>query len=1148
MLKYASAWSLILLFATLAAQRAIAQQGTGVILGTVTDSSGAAVPGATVTVANTGTNFTVTVSTGAQGEYITPPLSVGEYRVTVDRTGFKSVVRTGIVLQVDDRGEVDFRLGVGSVRQVVEVTGAAPLVNTSNATIGDVIGNKAITNLPLDGRNTLALMFLSPNVTSEAGPTNSGFADRGTVLSAVSINGAVSGIDSLLLDGVDNNQSYLGDLNVNPAVDAVQEFKVQSGAMSAEFGFTLGGVVNMVTKSGTNQFHGSLYEFVRNNDFDARNAFATTVAPYHYNQYGGSIGGPIWVPRLYDGHSRSFFFYNIEQYHYNYVVNAINTMPTLAERTGDFSNLRGTNGALIPIYNPASTRPNPSGSGYIRDPFPNNIIPPSLIDPVALNVMNLLIPTPNQAPTNVLTQANNYMSANAVKQSMNQFTLRLDQRFSDKNSGFGRYVYYTPITNYGNGVALDTPLWSYRHDDYENWNLALGDTHTFTTMLFNEFRLGVLRNNFPYTTASYGQHIVRTIGLPASVPDVEIPGFSIPGIPSPDDIFGFRGGTTWELNDFITRVHGSHTITLGADFRLEQGNNLQEQYPSGNFTFAATLTGNPLSQAGTGYGIATFLTGATSAASGATYEGEAEKGHSASFFVQDDWRMKRSFTLNLGLRYDYQPWAMERNNGIANFLPNEANPLNGLQGRLGFAGVDFQGSPLGATPTPWGPRVGFAWDIAGSGKTVIRGGYGIYYETNMIRDLFGNTQGFATTTTTYNPPGGNSNLPVLYLHNGFPTPLTPPLGRALGPSGFLGQTIGYDMPNAKLPTAQQWDFSVQRQLPGRWVVEVAYAGNHGTHMISWTYNDAMNPQYLSLGNALLNQVPNPYAGIVPGTLGAATISQMQLLKPYPYYSTVQIRNPHRGDSIYHAGIVTVQRQLSNDFVLLAAYTKSKLITDNTLSPIDYGSTDASINGGAISVVQNVYDWRAERSRDPIDVPQRFVLSSVYALPIGKGKPLDFSSSALNHILGGWQTQGILTIQTGTPVAITGANNQGIATRPNITSQAKLSHPSRNEWFNTGVFVDPPNWTFGDVGRTLPNVNGPGTVNLDSSVIKSVSFRERYVAEVRLEAFNVANHVNLMMPNSAFVPGTDGLNDSSTFGTIISARSARVLQLAVRLSF
>src|SRR5579883_2637116 len=400
------------LVALLCATLSYSQQGRGLIFGTVTDASGAPVPGAKIKVTNIDTNTVTTAVTGGQGDYQTPELPVGNYRLDVDQPGFKSAARTGIVLQVGQRAELNVQLLVGSVEEKVVVSADAPLVDTSTATVGSVVENKRIEELPLNGRNALALMFLTPDVKSQAGATNSGFADRGTALSSVSINGGPSSVNNFLLDGGNNNQSFVQDLNVNPTVDAIQEFRVQSGVMSAEYGFTLGGVVNIVSKSGTNDIHGTAYEFVRNNAFDARNTFAPSVPPYRYNQYGGAIGGPLWIPKVYNGRNRTFFFFNIEQWQYTLGSNPIATVPTAQQRAGDFSNLRDASGNLIVIYDPATTRANPNGSGFIRDPFPGNIIPANRLDPVVQNYYKL-VPLPNRAPTNVFTQANNYLASAA---------------------------------------------------------------------------------------------------------------------------------------------------------------------------------------------------------------------------------------------------------------------------------------------------------------------------------------------------------------------------------------------------------------------------------------------------------------------------------------------------------------------------------------------------------------------------------------------------------------------------------------------------------------------------------------------------------------------------------------------------------------
>jgi hypothetical protein len=1144
MLKAAVTLILVLLLPL--AVISLAQQGTGGIFGTVTDPSGAPIVGAPVAVTNVATNVTTKAATGERGDYIFPRLPVGDYSVSAGQPGFKSLVRSGVVLQVDQRAEVNLQLSLGDVGEKIEVTGDAPLVNTTNATVGEVIENRRIEELPLNGRNALSLMYLSPDVKAQAG--TSGFADRGTALSNVSINGGPSSINSFLLDGGSNNQAFLQDLNVNPTVDSIEEFKVQSGVMPAEFGFTLGGVVNMVTKSGTNSVHGSAYEFVRNNDFDARNTFAAGITPYRYNQFGGAVGGPVYIPKTYDGRDKTFFFFNIEHWQYSYANSIITSVPTAAQRTGDFSGLLTASGALTPIYDPASTVVNPNGSGYVRTVFAGNVIPGSLLDPVAQKFLNYL-PLPNRTPSNAFTQANNLIALAPASLHMNQYMIKLDHHFSEKDTMFFRYFYYQEFNNNGGNDIYTSPLFDYRYDHYTAKNVIVNETHTFSPTLLNELHLSLARNYFPFQAASFNSGITTTLGLPASVPDLEMPNVSA-GLPGTADLSdGIRGQTSWQLADSVTWVRGLHTLKMGFDIRLQQANNFQPSGLSGSYTFASALTSNPQSPSGTGSSVATFVLGQVSSASIVTALGESEKGHSISGFVQDDYRIAPHLTLNLGLRYDYQPWAVERNNGLSNFVPSAVDSVNGLKGAVLYAGKGFSGSPLGGTPmNSFGPRAGLAWDITGNSKMVFRTGYGIYYENVVSRDLFGNTAGFASTSTSYNPPGGNSNLPAFKFSQGLPTPPIQPLGSALGPAAFLGQSVSYDQSGQSVPRAQEWNASLQRQLPGQWVVELGYAGNHANHLVAGGYNlDQLNPSYLSQGNALQNLVPNPYAGVVPGSLGAATITEQQSLLAFPYYTGVTVRDPHLGDSIYHAGFVSVKKKFSSGLVLLASYTKAKLISDSIVIPDNFGSL---LEGNAtVTGYQNgLYNRAGERSIDPTNIAQRVIVSGVYELPVGKGKPLNLTNPVMNGMFGGWQAQGIFTVQSGLPLVVTGANNN-VATRPNSTGQsAKLSNPTQYEWFNTSVFVNPPNYTYGNLGRTLPDVVGPGTINIDMSLIKNIHLWERVSLQIRAEAINMTNHVNLGMPNTSFVPGSNGLNSSSTFGTITSAAAARILQFGAKLVF
>jgi hypothetical protein len=374
-----------------------------------------------------------------------------------------------------------------------------------------------------------------------------------------------------------------------------------------------------------------------------------------------------------------------------------------------------------------------------------------------------------------------------------------------------------------------------------------------------------------------------------------------------------------------------------------------------------------------------------------------------------------------------------------------------------------------------------------------------------------------------------------------------PQGSALGPAAFLGQGVSIDQRDQRTPMSQQWDFDVQQQLPGQWIVDVAYTGNHGTHLVAGGYdlNQLTASQYQTLGTRLQSTVPNPYAGIVPGPLGASTITLQQSLAAFPYYTSVTIRNPHLGNSIYHAGLLRIEKRFSQGLTFLASYTKGKLIDDSVSSPIAFGSVEQVSTTG----YQNgLYNRRSERSLDPTDVSQRLVLSGIYDLPVGKGRKIDISNGFLNAIIGGWQLDSIATMQTGVPVVITGANNN-LATRPNSTGEsAKLSDPTASLWFNTSVFVNPAIYAYGNLGRVLPDVRNPGIIQVDLSVIKNWKIGERGNLQFRAESFNVANHVNLGFVSGSFSPGVNGLNNSGTFGTITSARNPRNIQLGMKLTF
>ncbi len=1115
----------------------VAQLETGTISGVVTDPQDAAVAGATVEIRNTRTNAIFRTTSNESGNYVAPNLPVGEYEVTAQYEGFKRIVRSGIRLQVNQNARLDLRLEVGQLAETVEVVGEAPLVDTGSATIGAVIENRRVRDLPLNGRNALALTLLNPGVISNAGPTNSGFGDRGVQISSISINGGPSAMNAQMLDGNNNILSYVGEVGVPPAVDAVEEFKVQSGPMSAEFGFTAGGAVNLVTKSGTNEFHGTLYEFLRNDKFDARKTFAPRRLPLRYNQFGGSIGGPAIK-------DRTFGFFNWEEYRLRSSDPRITSVPIQEFREGDFRRLATSAGAPIPIYDPATTRPNSNGSGLIRDQFPNNIIPASRFDPITPKILAFW-PAPNREPTNPFTFANNFQDENKTITDWTQFNIRVDHRFSDSNSMFFRYTHARHYTA-GNSIFTDPTVGQNREDTQMNRNIMFSDTHTFSPTLLNNLRIGVMRQHFLFQAVNAGKDWPRRLGLPEIVPNDQFPqlefGYGMIG----GQAYGERGSLNWDIQNMLTKIHGNHTMKIGYNHRILYGGNRQGAALSGNFVFSG-LTTNPQATAGTGSNLAQFLLGEVSSANIDRILGNSFHGTAISAFFQDDWKVSRRLTLNLGLRWDWQQKPYERNNGHINFDPSLPNPGTPFMGQVVYAGRNGQPrSFMEEDFLDFGPRFGFAWDIFGNGRTVFRGGYGIFYPSIFFRTFMGNTQLFSNTSTSWVAQGPGQR--AFRFADGFPSPPLESPGASAGPLALLGQSVSVTESNGATPLSQQWSASLQQQI-GNWLFDVAYSANKGNGFAANGYNlNQLDPELRAqLGQSLFNPVPNPYAGLVPGGLGAATITLERALMAFPYYNSVTIRNPLLGNYTSHQLQLNVQKRMRNGLLVNVAYTTGKRMSDSSLIPIDFGPieqvTDTAFQDGR-------FNRKLNRSLDPADVSQRLVTSLLYELPFGQGKAFSPSNAVARKIVSGWQVNLISVIQSGIPLTVRGASNFQ-ADRPNSTGKsAKLPRGERNaqRWFDTSQFVNPPDFTFGNVGRTLPDVRHPGTINFDLSVIKDTRITERFNLQFRAESFNVANHVNLGLADDTFGAGPDGRNSRAQFGTITTSRDARINQFGLKLIF
>lgn len=1116
---------------------------TASISGRVTDTSGAVIPGASVEFQNVGTGNARKATCGQDGLFTVPLLQPGQYDVRVTGQGFRSAVRSGIRLEVNQALQLDFTLEVGAVTDSVEVTGETPLVNLNDAMVGKVIESTRVTDLPLNGRNTLSLVFLTPNVRVHSSAPG-GFADRGASLSTFSVNGGPSGANNITLDGTTNINTRSGDVNVNPTADAIEEFKVQSGVMSAEHGFTLGGVVSMVSRSGTNAFHGTAYEFLRNDKLDARNFFAPVKAPLRYNQFGGSLGGPIVK-------NKTFFFYNFEQWRFAQRYTVTSTTPTALERQGNFSQLRDARGAPIVIFDPATTTSNPSGGGFVRTSFPGNIIPASRQDRVSQSIL-AFYPAPNRTPDNAFTNLNNFTANLGSFKKATQMTTKIDHSFSDANRLSFRYTLWDHRDDQGSTgqFMYPDPSARIRYDEYINRNFNLTDFHSFSPQIINEFRAGVSWMDFGFAPLSLDQGNAARFGLPASVPGRINPIVTIDGYQQfPANItgtIGYIGLQTYQIVDTVTWIRGRHSMKIGGELRRYLSNLNLCQQCSGTFRFTSRLSANPQALAGTGSGLASFVLGAVASSTVDVNAGVSFPTVSRSFFFQDDLKLTRRLTLNLGLRYDYQQPSTERHNGISNFNASAIDPNTKLPGRLEYAGVDFGTKVEDPDFNDFAPRIGFAYDLLGNGKAVVRGGYGMYYAfTATFAPSSYSSLGWRPNITTYAAPGGNVDLPAFYFRDGYPSPVVSPLGSNLGPSAFLSQAVSSVERNGRTPYSQQANLMVQYLVKG-FLIETGYSGNRGVKLrgTSYDYNQ-MDPQYLSLGSALLSQVPNPYAGRVPGAYGGATISRQQSLRPFPYYDAITISLPHFANSTYHSYLLNVERKTKSGLILLASFSFGKLISDgqNGLSFNSEGVNSGTFQAGK-------FNRRIERAIEGTDSAKRIAVSGIYELPFGKGKRFGGSNRLVNALAGDWRLNFIVVVQDGLPLVITGANNNA-ANRPNSTGvSAALPADQRNRlrWFDTTRFVNPPPFTFGNTGRTLPDVRGPGIFTLDTSAAKNVRLTERFRLQFRAEAFNLINHTNFTAPGSNFVPGPNGLNASGSFGVISAARDPRIGQLALKLLF
>jgi hypothetical protein len=1150
-----------LLLLTMFEGSAQAQNAAAQITGRITDASGAVIPGAAVGVRNTETGVSHETKSNESGYYAVPSLDPGTYDVLVQHQGFKPVRRSGIRLHVNQASEMDFALEVGDVRDAITVHSDAPLLETTEGALGAVVENSKLINLPLNGRNPFDLVLLTPGTQAYSRGVLPG---NNIPLSNFSTNGGPPLSNDILLDGVPNTTIVQNQFVIIPSVDATQEFKVQSNSIKAEFGHTGGGVVNVSLKSGTNQYHGVLFDFLRNDKLQANDWFNNRSGvprpPFRFNQFGGTFGGPVV-------HDKTFFFVNYEGIRRIQGRTTILTVPRDDMRNGNFSLLQDSNGRQVNIFNPISTRTNPDGT-YVRDPFSGNRIPLSLMDTVALKMLSYW-PHGN-LPGDPRTGANNFISTAGEQYGVNQFNTRIDHTISSHHQLFGRLSwdknYVNPPNIFGNVANPSSGPQS-----FAQWNAGINDTWTVRPTTLATFRLGFSRLHD--SARPYGQGFdITQLGFPAGYAAAQtapqFPQINVTGMVTSSPL-GFGNSALGAVDDTTfsnrqnaysgqadaTMVRGRHIIKFGSDARVYRVDGARATNGAGTFSFTPGFTQGPnptVAGPTSGNAFASYLLGAAASGGIAINPTQDFQQYYFGSFVQDDLKVTAKLTLNIGLRYEIESSRTDRYNRLSwdDFTSQSslhAAGLGPIHGGLAFAAVG--GSPRSQANTAannWGPRFGFAYNAAS--RLVIRGGYGIFYSPRMWQGIgqFGQV-GFSASTPFV--PSVDGFTPTNFLRNPFPNGYNQPTGSSLGLLTQAGQALTGPDRGQVSPNVQQWNFGLQMTLPGGILFEPAYAGSRGSHLMQNLGFDQIPDTDLSLGNNLLRQVPNPFLGQIPAntSLGQATVSTAQLLRPYPQFTGFTAVRSTAGSSIYHSFQLRIERHMANGFTFLTSYTFSKLIDD--------GSPGAAQSyNGENSGFQDLNNRRLERSLAAQNLAQHFVTGFVYELPFGQGKHfLSGVRGPAAFLVGGWQVNGIVTTQDGIPLSLTTASNPTLGAvgagglRPNNDGHsAAKSGPVAdrlNSYFDTSVFSQPGAFQFGNTARTLPDVRAPGIVDLDLSGVKNTKIKERYSLQFRAEFFNALNHPNFFLPNVTY--GAPG------FGTISSinpSAPARIVQLALKLYF
>jgi Carboxypeptidase regulatory-like domain len=1141
------------------------------VSGEVVDPQRAAINGSTVTLTRISTQVKVETKTNERGSFVLPPVVPGTYEIKAEAQGFTPVVLTGITLEIGESKNLTLELKVSGVQQTVEVTSELPELNTNTADRGLMIEPAFVQSIPLNIRNPLQLIDFAAGVTKGDDGLSGQDATSESRTNTFRINGAKGSTTDVLIDGAANTTAYYNQDAGIPGVESVQEFRVYTGAYAPEFGRTSGGLESYALHTGTDQFRGSVFEFYRNEEMDANGFNANHTNPitprgtFSRNQYGATLGGPVLIPRLYNGKKKTFFFVSYEGLRDTSAGSFLGTVPTALERTGDFSQTYDAKGNLIVLYNPYTTT---TGKNYSRTPVPgnniNNIAAPNPIGSALVN----LYPLPNRTGTGG-SDLNNFFSNAPNTDNNNSFDIRIDHQFNEHHSIFGHITDFTNHINYsdyyGNGLSPEDandripgknitvdhtwiirPNMTFEH----HFSWAHSESNRNESVLKSPASLGFDSSIAPGVTANQTPQL--SISGPPAVGGYSELGNFYPFERNYSSVYQYAGAMTW--------VKGKHTLKYGIDLRSyptqlwdpeQMSISSGGSSPDANFTDGFSSGTTVLNDSGNG--VADLLLGLGTVSSG--YEPETRSVHGyGAVFAQDEYRITPRFVVTYGLRYNYETGDVEENN-LLNYIDlTSVSPLQAqvssltLTGGVGIPRLNGISRQLqNPRKLDFDPRLGIAYNL--NDKTVLHAGAGIFHHPAAAWQQFPSAAGAIRTTTSVDAQAnGVTPLAGYQLSSPFPTGLPTPQGNAAGLSIDLGDSLESPLRRQDIAYQQSWSFDIQRELPASFVVTAAYAGNEGVHLMVNEQLNQLPDSDLALGSGLLTLESNPLYGLIDSasSINTPTVKNSQLLRPHPQFQNMEGNNIGVGHSTYHAGQLTVEHRMKYGLAETFAYTFSKAI-DNV--------GEMTSVAGTMGAVTDTYCLKCDRSLS--DQNERTVIrwSTRYELPFGAGKPW-LNQGFVKHILGGWAVSTIYQYDSGRPIAVSYTNvsdldSSSTLSRPNsvpgvsakVPGGPKILMDGTGVYFNKAAFSATPTYSFGTAPRYLPDVNAPKAWDLDSMIEKNTRFSERYSLVFRAEAFNTLNNVTFGGPTTSFT--------SSTFGqeaTLSQTNTPRNVQLSLRFSF